>query len=154
MAKRRSMVAVGVFILLGLMAPAGHCYETQRTRPQRTAEKTVLVHVTNAGDRGPGTLREALFIVAAAGDPTTIPIEVPKIDLETALPALVNGHGVRLVGLSGAKIDAHALDSGPVLEVSGPNTSIEGVTIVNCPASGLLGGALRFPLSISLRKWR
>ena len=96
MAKRRSLVAVGVFILLGLMAAAGHWYETQRTRPQRTAEKTVLVHVTNAGDRGPGTLREALFIVAAASDPTTISIEVPKIDLETALPALVNGHGVRI----------------------------------------------------------
>src|SRR6202790_561041 len=150
MDKPRSLVGVGVFILLGLMAAAGHWYETQRTRPQRTAEKTVLVHVTNAGDRGPGTLREALFIVAAASDPTTISIEVPKIDLETALPALVNGHGVRLVGLSGAKIDAHALDSGPVLDVSGPNTSIEGVTIVNCPASGILVRALRFRLSTSM----
>jgi hypothetical protein len=147
--KRRSMVAVGVFILLGLMAAAGHWYETQRARPQRTSEKTVLVHVTNAGDRGPGTLREALFIVAAAGDPTTISIEVPKIDLETALPALVNGHGVRLVGLSGAKIDARALDSGPVLDISGPNTSIEGVAIVNCPASGILVRAVRFRLSTS-----
>jgi len=67
----------------------------------------VLVHVTNAGDRGPGTLREAIFIVAGATGPASISIEVPQINLETALPALVNGHGVRLIGqASGVLIDA------------------------------------------------
>ncbi|MHB8477735.1 MAG: right-handed parallel beta-helix repeat-containing protein [Steroidobacteraceae bacterium] len=147
--KRRSMLAAGVLMVLGLLAALGHWYETQRARPRPGAARTVLVHVTNAGDRGPGTLREALFIVAAAADPTTISVEVPSIDLETALPALVNGHGVRLVGLSGAKIDAHALDSGPVLDVSGPNTAIEGLTIVNCPAAGILVRAVRFRLSTS-----
>jgi parallel beta-helix repeat protein len=103
--------------------------------------------VTNAGDRGPGTLREALFIAAAGTGASTISLEVPNIALETALPALVNGHGIRLIGLSGAKIDAHALDSGPVLDISGPNTSIEGVTIVNCPAAAILVRAVRFRLS-------
>ena len=65
------------------------------------------------------------------------------------MPALVNGHGVRLLGLSGAQIDAHALESGPVLDISGPKTSIEGLTIVNCPASGILVRAVRFLLSAS-----
>ncbi|MDP9007336.1 MAG: right-handed parallel beta-helix repeat-containing protein [Pseudomonadota bacterium] len=146
----RSIIAFGVFALLGALAALGHWYVTQRAAPQRTAEKTVLVHVTNAGDRGPGTLREALFIVAAATGPTSISIEVPKISIETALPAFVNGHGVRLVGqASGAEIDAQALNIGPVLDISGSNTSIEGVTIKNCPATAILVRAARFQLSAS-----
>ena len=145
--ERRSMIAAGVFVLLGALVAAGHWYETHRARPQRAADKTVLVHVTNAGDRGPGTLREALFIAAAGTGSSTVSLEVSTIDLETALPALVNGHGIRLIGLSGAKIDAHALNSGPVLDISGPNTSIEGVTIVNCPAAAILVRAVRFRLS-------
>jgi parallel beta-helix repeat protein len=145
---RRSKVAVGVFVLLGVLVALGHWYETQRAHPQHPTEKNILVHVTNSGDRGPGTLREALFIVAAATGPTTISIEVPKINLETALPALVNGHGVRMSGqASGAQIDAQALNSGAVLDISGPNTSIEGITISHCPAAAILVRAVRFRLA-------
>ena len=148
--RRRSIVAIGVFVSLGVLAALGRWYETQRAQPQHTADKTVLVHVTNAGDRGPGTLREALFIVAAATGPTSIWIEVPNIRLETALPAFVNGNGVKLVGqASGAQIDAQALNSGPVLDISGPNTSIEGIAIRNCPAAAILVRAVRFRLSLS-----
>jgi hypothetical protein len=148
--RRRSIVAIGTFVLLGVLAGLGRWYETQRAQPQRTTKKTVDVHVTNAGDRGPGTLREAVFIVAAATGPTSISIEVPDIRLETALPAFVNGNGVRLVGqASGAQIDAQALNSGPVLDISGPNTSIEGITIKNCPAAAILVRAVRFRLSLS-----
>ncbi len=146
----RSLVAIGVFVLLGGLAALGHWYVTQRAPPQRSSEKTVLVHVTNAGDRGPGTLREALFLVASAKGPTSISIEIPKISLETALPAFVNGNGVRLVGqASGAEIDAQALNAGPVLDISGSNTSIEGITIKNCPATAILVRAVRFRLSAS-----
>lgn len=148
--KRRSVVAVGVFVLLGVLVAAGQWYKTRRTRSAGNADRTVLVHVTNPGDRGPGTLREALFIVAAASGPAAVSLEVPKIELETALPALVSGHGVRLLGQpAGVRIDAHALESGPVLDVSGPNTSIEGVTIANCPAAGILVRAARFRLAAS-----
>jgi parallel beta-helix repeat protein len=148
--RRRSIVAIGVFVLLAVVVVLGRWYETQRAQPQQATEKTVLVHVTNAGDRGPGTLREALFIVAGATGPTNISIEVPKISLETALPALVNGRGVRLVGqAAGAQIDAQALNAGPVFDISGPNTSIEGITISNCPAAAFLVRAVRFRLSAS-----
>jgi parallel beta-helix repeat protein len=146
----RSIVAIGVFALLVGLAALGRWYQTQRAPIQRTTEKTVPVHVTNAGDRGPGTLREALFLVAGATGPTSISIEVPKISLETALPALVNAHGVTLVGqASGAEIDAQALSTGPVLDISGANTSIEGITIKNCPATAILVRAVRFRLSAS-----
>ncbi|MDP9083612.1 MAG: right-handed parallel beta-helix repeat-containing protein [Pseudomonadota bacterium] len=146
--KRRSIVATGVLVLLGALVALGHWYQTRRAQPQYTAQKNVLVHVTNAGDRGPGTLREALFIVAGATGATTISIEVAKISLETTLPALVNGHGVRIIGqASGAQIDAQALNSGAVLDISGPNTSIEGITISHCPAAAILVRAVRFHLS-------
>ncbi|HUI60843.1 MAG TPA: right-handed parallel beta-helix repeat-containing protein [Steroidobacteraceae bacterium] len=146
--RRRSIVAAAVFVLLGALVAAGHWYETQRARPPQTTAKTVTVHVTNAGDRGPGTLREALFIVAAATGPNIISLEVPEIRLETALPALVNGHGVRLIGQpSGTRIDAQLLGSGPVLDVSGPNTSIEAITISRCPAAGILVRTVQFRLS-------
>ena len=49
--RRRSIVAIGVFVLLGVLAALGRWYETQQAKPQRAAEKTVLVHVTNGGDR-------------------------------------------------------------------------------------------------------
>jgi parallel beta-helix repeat protein len=148
--KRRSIIAVGVFVFLAAVVAVGHWYETQRSQPRTTTQKTTLVHVTNAGDRGPGTLREALFIVAGATGPTNISIEVPVINLETALPALVNGHGVKLTGQAqGARIDAQVLNSGPVFDISGPNTSIEGVTISNCPAAAILVRAVHFKLSAS-----
>src|SRR5579864_9625806 len=95
--KRRSIVAISVFVVLAAVVAAGHWYETRKTQTTRSSEKSVTVHVTNAGDRGPGTLREALFLVAGATGPTSISIEVPNIKLETALPAFVNSHEVNLV---------------------------------------------------------
>ena len=146
--KGRALLAVGVFVLLAALVAAGRWYETRQVQPERTLEKPVVVHVTNAGDRGPGTLREALFLVAGANGPSSISIEVPAINLETALPAFVNGHGVTLVGqASGVQIDAQALSAGPVFDISGPNTSIEAITIKNCPGTAILVRAVRFRLA-------
>jgi parallel beta-helix repeat protein len=146
--KGRAILAVGVFVLLAALVAAGRWYETQKVQPERTPEKPVVVHVTNAGDRGPGTLREALFLVAGANGPSSISIEVPAINLETALPAFVNGHGVTLVGqASGVQIDAQALSTGSVFDISGPNTSIEGITIKNCPGTAILVRAVHFRLA-------
>jgi Right handed beta helix region len=146
----RTLVAVGVFVLLAGVVALGRWYESHHARPQPATNKQVLVHVTNAGDRGPGTLREALFIVAAAAGPASISIDIPQIDLESALPALVNGHGVKIVAPgAGTRIVARALVSGPVLDVSGPDTTIEGLTITECPAAAFLVRAVRFRLSAS-----
>lgn len=146
--RHRSVIAISVFVLLGVLVAVGHWYETRRAQLRPSTAKTVEVHVTNAGDRGPGTLREALFIVAGATGPTSISIEVPTIQLETSLPALVNGQGVRLAAQpSGATIDAHALNAGPVLDVSGPNTTIEGITVSHCPAAAILVRSVHFRLS-------
>jgi parallel beta-helix repeat protein len=148
--KRRSAITVAAFVAIVAIAVLGRWYAVQRAQPEQSSAKAVLVHVTNAGDRGPGTLREALFIVAGATTPTTISIDVPQIRVETALPAFVNGRGVSLVGQTGGvQIDAQALGSGPVLDVSGPNTSIEGVTVSHCPAAAILVRTVHFHLTRS-----
>lgn len=150
--KGRSILAVVVFLMLGAMVALAAWYESQRhNRPAAATEKMVTVHVTNADDRGPGTLREALFLVAGATGPTNISIEVPSIKLESALPAFVNSHEVRLMGqASGAQIDAQSLNEGPVLDIAGSNISIEGITIINCPAIAVLVRAVHFRLSASV----
>jgi hypothetical protein len=150
--KGRSILAVVVFLMLGGVVALAAWYESQQhSRPAAATEKTVTVHVTNAGDRGPGTLREALFLVAGATGPTNISIEVPSIKLETALPAFVNSHEVRLMGQApGAQIDAQALNEGPVLDIAGSNISIEEITIQNCPAIAVLVRAVHFRLSASV----
>ena len=146
----RLIAAIVVLVLLGGLVALSHRRDTQRVLPSPVLEKAVEVHVTNAGDRGPGTLREALFVVATATGPTSISIEVPMINLETALPAFVNGHGVRLLGAaSGVQINAQALGAGPVLDIAAPNTSIDGIVIRNCPGAGILVRAVRFRLSAS-----
>lgn len=150
MARRRAAIAIVVFVAVVAIAGLGRWYALQRAQPEHASAKAVLVHVTSADDRGPGSLREALFIVAAATTPTTISIDVPQIRIETALPALVNGRGVQLVGqAAGVLIDAQALGSGPVLDVAGPNTSIEGITITRCPAAAILVRAVHFHLTRS-----
>ena len=152
MTQGRSMLAVALLLGLGAMVAAGRWYDLQRAkRPAPSTQKSVMAHVTNAGDRGPGTLREAIFLIAGATGPTTISIEVPTIKLETALPAFVNSHEVKLVGqAAGAQIDAQALNQGPVLDIAGPNISIEGITIQNCPAIAILVRAVHFRLSSSV----
>src|SRR5580704_18686206 len=143
----RLMAAVGALLLLGVAAALGHWRETPMPPPLRPAEKAVLLRITNAGDRGPGTLREALLVAATATGQGNISIEVPRINLESALPAFVNGHGVKLLGrTSGVQIDARALRAGPVFDISAPNTSIEGITIGNCPAAAILVHGVHFRL--------
>ena len=149
MAKGRTLLAVGVLLVLAGAVVLGRWYELQRSKQAAppAAAREVALHVTNSGDRGPGTLREALFLSAGANGPTNISIEVPSIKLETALPAMVNGKGVTLVGqASGAQIDAQALGEGAVLDIAGANISIEGIQIQGCPSTAILVRAVHFHL--------
>jgi len=144
---RRSAVSIGVFALLGVFVVLGYWYESRQVAPGQAADSAVI-NVTNGGDRGPGSLREALFIAASADGEATISVRVPKITIATVLPPLVNSRGVRLVAAEsgGAEIDASALSSGPVLDVAGPNATIEGLRIHSCKAAGVLLRAGHFRL--------
>jgi parallel beta-helix repeat protein len=144
---RRLVISVCVFAVLGVFVFVGYGYESRRAKVGRVDDATTRVEVTNGGDRGPGTLREALFIAAAAETEATISVQVPKITLETALPPLVNSHGVHLVAAenSGA-IDASGLPGGAILDVAGANASIEGIRISNCKDTAILLRASHFRL--------
>ena len=148
-AGRRIALAVGVFVLLGVMAFLGWSYERSRAAPGR-AVSVVTAEVTSPADRGPGTLREALFIAAGARVPASVVIKTKTIALETALPPLMNAHGMRIFAQPpGAEIDAHGLAAGPVLDVTADNTSIEGLTLRNCSGTGILLRASHFHLQSS-----
>lgn len=111
----------------------------------------VSVSVTSPGDMGPGSFREALFIAASAKGRASVLLVARKITLKTALPPLVNPHGLRLIAQpAGAEIDAQALPGGAVLDVTGPNTSVEGLTVRNCPGAAVLLRAAHFHMHASM----
>lgn len=146
--KGRTFVAAAVFVVLCGVVALAHWYQSNRAKPQGAAGQSLLMHVTNGGDRGPGTLREALYLAAGAPAPATISIEVPAVTLETSLPPFVSAHGLRLVGAaSGVQLNAGALSAGPVLDIAGPDISVEGIAIQNCPAIAILVRAVRFHLA-------
>jgi parallel beta-helix repeat protein len=143
---RRSAVSIGVFALLGVFLALGLWYESRQAKPGQAADRAVI-NVTSGADRGPGTLREALFIAASAQGEATISVRVPKITLATALPPLVSSRGVRLVAAQpNVEIDAGALPLGPVLDVTGSEVTIEGLSIRHCKAAGILLRAQHFRL--------
>lgn len=146
--KTRIVVGVGVLALLGALVVLGWQYHAGQGAAGPAAA-TITVNVTSAADRGPGTLREALFVVAAAKGKADVSIKVKSIVLESALPPLVNPHGVRVLAEPGAEIDAHALTAGAVFDVAGANTSLEGLTVRNCPAAAVLLRATHFRLRSS-----
>src|SRR6184192_1938285 len=82
--KQRIAVALGVFALLGVLAFLGWSYETKRAAPGPAAG-AVTVDVTSPGDSGYGTLREALFIAAAAKGQATVVIRTKTITLQAGL---------------------------------------------------------------------
>lgn len=143
-ASRRAILSVVVLLVLGVFVGIGFWQKSQRVAPSES-EVTAAIAVTSGADRGAGSLREALFIAAAAKGGSTIAIRVPKISLATALPPIVNAHGVRLVAAeANAEIDAAALPSGPVLDIASENISIEGIRIRNCKASAIVLRASQF----------
>lgn len=125
---------------------------SQRSPPDATglASDELSVNVTSPDDTGPGSLREALYIAASAKGRASVRILTRKITLTTALPPLMNPHGMRLIAQpAGAEIDAHALPAGVVLDVAGPDTSIEGLVVRNCPGTAVLLRAANFHMHAS-----
>ena len=143
-ANKRIALAAGTFLLLGVLALLGWSYHSRQAAPGQAAG-TLTVNVTSPDDLGPGTLREALFVVAAAKGTANVLIKTRSITLKTALPPLMNLHGVRIIGEPpGVEIDAQALAGAPVFDVTGANTSLEGLVLRNCPAAAILLRAAHF----------
>jgi parallel beta-helix repeat protein len=146
---RRSAVSIVVFVLLGVFVGLGYWYESRKATPGQAADAQ-SIDVTSAEDRGPGSLREAIFKATAAATEVTISLQVPKITLATSLPPLANARGIKIVaGEKGTEIDAGDLQGGAVLDISGANVAIEGVRIRSCQETGIVLRADRFRLQTS-----
>lgn len=142
----RSVIAIFVFLAVAALVIVGQQFEARRAG-RTSLSNTVSLSVTSGADRGPGTLREALFLAATAPGPTRISLEVPRISLATPLPPIVNPHGVSIVvRQGGSEIDAHGLSSGPALDVAAANVSIDGLAIRNCPSDAIVVRAVHFSL--------
>ncbi len=125
---------------LGSRHGGPHAKPAPRAGPMHTV-------VSSGADRGPGTLREALYKAAGAPGRATIDIRADTIELKTALPPLVNPHGIDITaGNQHTQIDAHQLGGGPVFDVDAAHSSIVGITIRNCPAAAILVRAGDFRL--------
>jgi parallel beta-helix repeat protein len=148
--KGRTLGAVAVLVLLLAFVALSRWYGPTRSVPVLNA-KRLTVKVVSGTDSGPGSLREALFAADAAPTAASVLIEVDRIALESALPPIVNAHGIEIVGPSaGVELDAHAVGSGAaVLDIDAENAAISRLSIRHCAGAAVLIRARRFHLTDS-----
>lgn len=95
--------------------------------------------VTSARDAGPGTLRDAILAADRLSSRCHIIIKVPNIAIESALPALINPHGVEVEAAAQAgTIDAARDTKGSALEIKSPGSSLTGLHILHARGYGIL----------------
>ena len=103
--------------------------------------------VTNAADHGPGSLREAIYGADTADGRARIVFRVPRVELSSPLPPLVNPSGTVLeASAEGIELEARGVGPGPVLDVNCADSVLRGVRIVNAPELGILVRSAGFHL--------
>ena len=143
------MLAVALLALLGALAVVSRWHKSALLQ-QGISPTDREVAVSTSVDRGPGSLREALFRADGMPGSVRVVIRVKQVVLEGPLPPLVNPHGISIVVAAlGAEIDGHALRNAPVFDVDAENVSITGLTVRNCPGPGILVRAGKFHLASS-----
>ncbi len=125
-----SVVGVGLLAVLGTL---GGWDTDTKLRPRGTE-----LAVTNPADRGPGTLREAIFAANSATGQVRIVLLVPRVTLRTPLPPVVHRGVAMVAGDSIAEIDARALTSGPVLDLQAAAALVERIRIRGAGGIGIL----------------
>ena len=93
---RFALAGVLIIVLVGFAVLAGRLYQQREREQPAPARNNEEVSVTSAADRGPGSLREALFVAAASKGKLNVVIRVPTITLETALPPLTSSRGISI----------------------------------------------------------
>lgn len=148
--RHRSGLTVLVVLVLAAFVLLGRWYALRRAAPVLTPT-TFTATVTASADRGPGSLREALFAADTAASPADVLIKVNSITLQSSLPPLVNPHGIRILAPpTGVQIDARAVhDATPIFDVDAAHASIDGVSIQGCTGTAILIRAARFRLTNS-----
>ncbi len=146
--RRRVKIAIAAFVLLAAFALLARWYGPRHGGAPLPSTH-LRIDVTEAGDHGPGTLREAVFVADAADKAASIVVRVPRITLESTLPPIVNPHGIQITANDpGVQIDAHALGANsPVFDIDAENASLAGIRIDGCPAAAVLVRSRRFHLT-------
>jgi hypothetical protein len=129
--------AVSALLGLGLLAALAQPLAARRPQARRLGSAVELL-VTSPRDAGPGSLREAIVAADRAAGRARITIHTSRVALETALPPLVNRHGVLIEAEDGAEVDASGLASGPVLDIAAPGSVVQGLTVRGAPGPALL----------------
>ncbi len=88
------IVILGV---LGILAGLGRFIATERESKSTSSVPGIIV-VGSSADRGPGTLRSALFMAMRADHHVAIELQVPSIELEISLPPVAVAHGLSISG--------------------------------------------------------
>ena len=95
--------------------------------------------VTSASDAGPGTLRDAILAADRLSGRCHIVIRVPRIVIESSLPALINPRGVELSAAAGAgTIDADRETKGSAIEVKATGSVLTGLHVLHAHGYGIL----------------
>jgi hypothetical protein len=98
--------------------------------------------VTSARDAGPGTLRDAILAADRLSTRARILITAQPIQIESALPALVNPRGVEIDVATGAgTIDAARQQTGTILQINSPTSVITGLIVIHAHGFGIMVNA-------------
>ena len=145
--RRRIVLGIATLGVLVSFVVLGSRFKGTHVSPP-PSPRDIEYAVDSGADRGPGTLREALYAADSASRRATIAIHTSQIKLDSPLPPLVNPHGIRIAGpAEGVDIDAHALGSSPVLDVDADYSTISGLRVHDCAATAVLVRASHFQLT-------
>jgi hypothetical protein len=129
------MKRVGAGALLGggllfvAVALSGNNHYAGITQAKPNGEDFV---VSSPGDAGPGSLRDAILAADRLSEKARIVIVSRSITIESALPALVNPHGISIeAGPQAGIIDAARQSKGATLQINSPSSTLRGLSIVN-----------------------
>ena len=132
-----SALIAGSLVSLAALATLGGLGANTPTRPA-----SADFVVASSRDAGPGTLRDALLAADRLSSRAHIVITAKRITLDSALPALINPHGVEIDAAADAGvIDADRQKSGAVLQIDSPTSVLRGLHVINGHAFGIIVNA-------------
>ena len=132
-----AMIAVGLVILAMAVTQRGLNANGAALRLD-----TADFVVSSARDAGPGTFRDAILAADRLTTRAHIIITAKRITVESALPALVNPHGVDIDAASGSgTIDIGRQEAGAGLQVNSQTATVRGLRFVNAHVSGIIVNA-------------
>jgi hypothetical protein len=130
-----------IALCLGVLAAAITQHKLSANgAPLGTATTEFLV--SSPRDAGPETLRDAILAADRLSTRAHIVITARQILIESALPALVNPHGVDIEAVAGAgNLDAAHQEAGAALQIDSPTSTVKGLHISHAHVSGIIVNA-------------